>query len=162
MSDESEALESDDNPGFLNDSGFSHRACLEFNVNEGGIAIVGNVEGYLALARVCTLMAELHADLREDKNRKPDRDTVTEWGEYHLHEYITAKAINERRFIFSPGPVQEKATDACVPDVLFYLADQIGPAFWGPEVPSGPTQDWLERTIPFAVQELEEDAEEDE
>ena len=120
----------------MKDIGFSKEAKLEFNVNEGGVAIVGNKEGYEALARFCNEMAEVHSDIRKN-------DPDFEDAEWHLGDEISKEAIKEGRYIFSPGPVTEMGWEGSVPDVLFYVRDKIGKDFWGEEVESGAHEDWI-------------------
>lgn len=133
------------------DIGFSDTAKLQIDVSKYGVTILGNVEGYLALARFCTYMAEVHSEIRSE-------DPDFESGEYHLAMYISAKAIRERRFIFSPGPLKSLQPDDCVQDIFFNVTDKIGPEYWE-TTDSGPAEDWIDYSLPFAIQA--ERAEED-
>lgn len=139
--------------------GFSDEAKLEINVNKCGVFIIGNVEGYLALARFCTFLAERHAEIRKEPS---DEDTNTVFGEggYHLSMEVTAKAINESRYVFSVGPLkdlQPEDPEICVQDVIFHVSDRIGPGFWKGQVESGSTKDWVEHYSAFAREDSESD-----
>ncbi|MBE0448895.1 MAG: HEAT repeat domain-containing protein [Actinobacteria bacterium] len=136
----------------MKDTGFSERAKLEINVNEKGVFIIANVEGYLALARLCTNLAEIHALIRSEP-RDEDTDTIDGTGEYHLSMNITEKAIAEGRFIFSPGsiePFDPEDPELDVPDVFFCVSDQIGAGFWKGRVKSGMEPELAEEYMVFA------------
>lgn len=120
---------------------FKKRARLEINVNEYGVSFVANVEGYLALARFCTLLAETHAHLREEA---PDFQE----GEYHLGDYVGDEAVREKRFIFSAGPLRQLAShDPLVTqDILFHVSDAIGADYWKDQgIESVAAKDWENR-----------------
>ncbi|MDL5376682.1 hypothetical protein ACNOIU_04670 [Exiguobacterium mexicanum] len=57
------------------DPRFSHEAKLEVNLNDSGVNFVGNAEGYLALARMFTFLAETHMSIRMEENPSPDINT---------------------------------------------------------------------------------------
>ncbi len=138
----------------MKEIGFSKDAKLEFNVNVGGVAVVGNAEGYLALARFCTQLAERSIELRRSEPADAS-DTIRGEGEYHLAEYVAKKAISEGRFVFSPGPLaQYLPIDEfdTVQDVLFYVADNVGSKFWLSEDLTGALPEWLERSIAFGYE----------
>lgn len=148
--EESQHASDETDIGWLQDIGFSNKAKLEFNVSEYGVSVLGNAEGFLALARFCTFMAEVHSVIRAE-------DPEFESGEYHLAHYVSAKAIREGRFVFSPGPIKPLQLGEETQDIFFNVSETIGPDYWKSAVESGPAQDWLDESLAFAVQEREDD-----
>lgn len=132
---------------------FSDTAKLEINVSEYGVSIVGNAEGYLALSRFCTYLADIHMLIRT-KPLKTDTNTVDGYGGYHFSHYVTKYAIANQNYIFSPGPIKNLAKKDSTQDVLFWISDKIGPEFWKNENESCSTKEWFNNSIQMAFDSL--------
>lgn len=137
----------------MHDIGFSDKAKLEINVNKLGVYVVANAEGYLALARWCTQLAELHSGIRAEPQTE-DTDTIDAPNqEYHLSMEITRDAITKGRYIFVSGAVEPYNPDnpeSDVPDVFFCVSDQIGEGFWKGRTATGMSAEMVSEYAAFS------------
>lgn len=131
---------------------FSEKGKMEVNVNEHGVSFVGNLEGYLALARFFNYLAEVHMSIREE-SPTPETNTVYGYGPYQFSHYVTKKAIQQANYIFSPGPIKNLKPSEGSQDILFWLSDVIGPDFWKGETESGATEEWINDSISMTIDE---------
>ena len=97
---------------------------LEFNVNNRGIAIVANAEGWLTLANWCLVMA--HPKMEDYL------DPFELTGEVLSKELFTSGDV-----ILSFDGIAGAPVGALYQDVSFKRSDKIGPEFWEGEIPSG-------------------------
>lgn len=135
---------------------FSEKARMEVNVNKHGVSFVGNLEGYLAMARFFNFLAEVHMSIREEIPG-PETNTVYGYGPYHFSHYVTKEAIQESNYIFSPGPIKNLRPSEGTQDVLFWLSDKIGPEFWKGETESGATEEWTNDSIFMGIDQSQND-----
>ncbi|OGX79989.1 MULTISPECIES: hypothetical protein [Exiguobacterium] len=108
---------------------FSHEAKMEVSLNAAGVNFVGNAEGYLALARMFTFLAETHMSIRMEENPSPDINTSYGYGPYHMTDYIRDKFIQNKQYVFDPGALHDSHPEH-EKELFFWLSDQIGPDFW--------------------------------
>lgn len=109
---------------------FSKRAKMEVKIDEVGVSFVGNAEGYLSLSRFFTYLAEVHTSIREESPQSADTNTVRGYGAYHFKDYVREEKIQQGDYIFNPGPISNLKPENHEQDVLFWLSDVTGPAFW--------------------------------
>lgn len=109
---------------------FSKRAKMEVKIDEAGVSFVGNAEGYLSMSRFFTYLAEVHTSIREESPQSEDANTVRGYGAYHFKDYVRKEKIQQGDFTFSPGPISNLESENHEQDVLFWLSDETGPAFW--------------------------------
>lgn len=111
------------------DPHFDHDAKMEINLNESGVNFVGNAEGYLALARMFTFLAQTHMSIRMEENPPPDVNTSYGYGPYHMTDFIREDFIQNKQYIFNPGALHDVHPEEHQ-ELFFWLSDQIGPDFW--------------------------------
>lgn len=111
------------------DPHFDHDAKMEINLTEAGVNFVGNAEGYLALARMFTFLAQAHMAVRMEENPPPDVNTSYGYGPYHMADFIREDFIQNKQYIFNPGALQDVHPEEHQ-ELCFWLSDQIGPNFW--------------------------------
>lgn len=109
---------------------FSKKAKMEVKIDEAGISFVGNTEGYLSMSRFFTYLAEVHTSIREESPQSEEVNTVRGYGAYHFKDYIKEEKIKKGDYIFNPGPISNLKSKNHEQDVLFWLSDVTGPAFW--------------------------------
>lgn len=139
---------------------FSKDAKIEVNINNGGVSVVANAEGYLALARFFCLLSEIHMSIRKDNN-DPGVDTIYGYGAYHFTHYLSTSAIKHGNFLFSPGPLKSFKSNGNIQDVLFWVSDKIGPDFWLTETESGASEEWIDYSLEMAIDDSSDDIDED-
>ena len=103
---------------------FDHDAKTEINLNESGVNFVGNAEGYLALARMFTFLAQAHMSFRMEENPSPDVNTSYGYSPYHMADFIQNK-----QYIFDSCVLRDVHPEEHQ-ELFFWLSDQIGPDFW--------------------------------
>lgn len=108
---------------------FSHDAKLEVSLNKSGVNFVGNAEGYLALARMFTYLAQTHMSIRMEENPPPDVNTSYGYGPYHMKDFIRDAFIQNKQYLFNPGALQDIDPEY-EKELFFWLSDQIGADFW--------------------------------
>ncbi|MGB6406424.1 MAG: hypothetical protein WBF39_03045 [Planococcus donghaensis] len=109
---------------------FSKRAKMEVKINEAGVSFVGNAEGYLSMSRFFSYLAEVHTSIREESPQSEDTNTVMGYGAYHFKDYVREEKIQQGDYIFNPGQISNLKSKNHEQDVLFWLSDVTGPAFW--------------------------------
>jgi hypothetical protein len=97
---------------------------IEFNVNNRGVAIVANREGWLTLANWCLVMA--HPEMENYL------DPFELTGEVLSKDLFTAGDV-----ILSFQGITGAPVGALYQDVVFKRSDKIGPEYWEDGVPSG-------------------------
>lgn len=118
------------NEDFLDfDPYFSEDAKMEVSLNKSGVNFVGNAEGYLALARMFTFLAQTHMSVRMEDNPSPDVNTSYGYGPYHMTDYIRDAFIQNKQYLFNPGALHDVDPEY-KKELFFWLSDQIGPNFW--------------------------------
>ncbi len=85
------------------DPHFDHDAKMEINLNEAGV----NFEGYLALARMFTFLAQAHMYVRMEETPSPEVNTSYGYGPYHMTDYIRDVFIQNKQYLFTPGVLQD-------------------------------------------------------
>lgn len=111
------------------DPHFDQDAKMEVNLNESGVNFIGNAEGYLALARMFTFLAQTHMYIRMEENPSHDINTSYGYGPYHMTDYIRDAFIQNKQYLFTPGALQN-VNPEYEKELFFWLSDQIGPDFW--------------------------------
>nr|WP_240731310.1 hypothetical protein [Exiguobacterium mexicanum] len=111
------------------DPHFDHDAKMEIKLNEQGVNFVGNVEGYLALARMFTFLAQAHLYVRMEENPSPDVNTSYGYGPYHMKYFIRDAFIQNKHYLFTSDALQNIDPEY-EQELFFWLSDQIGPEFW--------------------------------
>lgn len=111
------------------DPHFNHDAKMEVSLNEAGVNFVGNAEGYLALARMFTYLAQTHMSIRMEENPPPDVNTSYGYGPYHMKDFIRDMFIENKQYLFNLGALQDLDPEY-EKELFFWLSDQIGPDFW--------------------------------
>lgn len=109
---------------------FSKRAKMEVKIDEVGVSFVGNAEGYLSLSRFFTYLAEVHTSIREESPQPEGTNTVRGYGAYHFKDYVKEEKIQQGDYVFTLGLISNLEPENHEKDVLFWLSDTIGPAFW--------------------------------
>lgn len=111
------------------DPQFNHDAKMEIKLNEQGVNFVGNVEGYLALARMFTFLAQAHMYVRMEENPSPDVNTSYGYGPYHMKYFIRDAFIQNKQYLFTSDALQD-VNPEYEQELFFWPSDQIGPDFW--------------------------------
>jgi len=109
---------------------FTEDAKLEVRVDECGVNFVGNAEAYLALSRLFTHLAQISNDIRHSKDPLPELNTVKGYGAYHFRDFIREKRIQNEDYLFDAGPLKNNVPKFHDQELLFWISEQIGPAFW--------------------------------
>lgn len=109
---------------------FSKKAKMEIKIDEAGVSFVGNSEGYLSLSRFFSYLAEVHTSIREESPQPEGTNTVQGYGAYHFKDYVREEKIQQGDYAFNPGPISNLKPENHEQDVLFWLSDVTGPAFW--------------------------------
>lgn len=68
--------------------------------------------------------------IREESPQLEETNTVQGYGAYHFKDYIAKEKIQQGDYSFKPGPISKLKPENHEQDVLFWLSDVIGPAFW--------------------------------
>lgn len=97
---------------------------LEFNVNNRGVAIVANAEGWLTLANWCLLMAH------------PQMEDYLEPFEL-TGEVLPKELFTSGNVVVSFQGIADAPVGALYQDVSFKRSDKVGPEYWEGRVPSG-------------------------
>jgi hypothetical protein len=68
--------------------------------------------------------------IREESPQSEDTNTVMGYGAYHFKDYVREEKIQQGDYTFNPGPISNLEAENHEQDVLFWLSDVTGPAFW--------------------------------